>query len=97
VHAPNCTKEEKVLYATHRYREMTRYRLSKLEFLEMADEPLVMTVPEAGWKYFRLKRDAAYAAARRGDIPTIKLGGAVRVPVRAVEDLLKRMMEKKKA
>jgi hypothetical protein len=67
-----------------------------LEFLQMTEEPLVLTVPEAGWRYFRLKRDAAYAAARRGDIPTIKLGGAVRVPVRAVEDLLKNLTEKAK-
>jgi hypothetical protein len=57
------------------------------------DESLVMTVPQAGAKYYGLKRDAAYAAARRGDIPTIKMGGAVRVPIRAIEDDWKRKVE----
>jgi len=39
----------------------------------MNDEaPLTITVPEAGKKYFNLSRDASYAAAQRGDIPTIR-------------------------
>jgi hypothetical protein len=59
----------------------------------MTDECLVLTVPEAGWRYFKLKRDAAYAAARAGRIPTIKIGGAVRVPVRAIEAMLAKMTE----
>ena len=44
--------------------------------------------PEAGKKYFNLSRDASYAAAQRGDIPTIRVGRLLRVPVRAMERLL---------
>ena len=49
---------------------------------------LTITVPEAGKRYYGLSRDASYAAARRGDIPTIRVGRLLRVPVRAMERLL---------
>jgi len=39
-------------------------------------------------EYFGLSRNAAYAAAQRGDIPTIKVGKLLRVPVRALEQML---------
>ena len=48
-------------------------------------KPLTMTVPEAGRKYFDLSRDASYAAAQRGDIPTIRVGRLLRVPVAAMD------------
>jgi hypothetical protein len=52
----------------------------------MSDEaPLTITVPEAGKKYFDLSRDASYAAAQRGDIPAIRVGRLLRVPVAAME------------
>jgi hypothetical protein len=54
----------------------------------MSDLPLTMTVPEAGKLYFQLSRNASYAAAERGDIPTIKIGKLLRVPVRALEEML---------
>jgi hypothetical protein len=55
----------------------------------MDDEAqLTITVPEAGKRYFGLSRDASYAAAQRGDIPTIRIGRLLRVPVRAMERLL---------
>ncbi len=38
------------------------------------------TVPEAG-EALGIGRDAAYAAARRGEIPTLRLGRRVLVPV----------------
>jgi Helix-turn-helix domain len=44
-----------------------------------------LSVPEAGRQYFSLSRNAAYEAARRGDIPTIKIGRLLRVPVVALE------------
>jgi hypothetical protein len=44
-----------------------------------------MPVPEAGKKYFGLSRNASYAAARRGDIPTIKIGSRVFAVVAAIE------------
>jgi hypothetical protein len=52
------------------------------------EEVFTISVPEAGRKYFGLARDASYAAARRGQIPTIRLGRVLRVPVRAMERLL---------
>ncbi len=54
------------------------------------DQPKTITVPDAGREYFGLSRNAAYAAAQRGDIPTIKIGKLLRVPVRALELLLDR-------
>jgi hypothetical protein len=42
-------------------------------------------VPEAGRKYFGLGRNASYAAAKRGDIPTIQVGRLLRAPVVALE------------
>jgi Helix-turn-helix domain len=47
-----------------------------------------MTVPDAGREYFGLSRNAAYAAAQRGEIPTIKIGKLLKVPVKALEDML---------
>ena len=44
-----------------------------------------MTVPEAGRIYFGLGRNGSYYAAKRGDIPTIKIGRLLRVPVAAME------------
>jgi hypothetical protein len=50
--------------------------------------PLTMSVPDAGRKYFGLCRNAAYDAAARGELPTIKIGRLLRVPVRALERML---------
>jgi hypothetical protein len=47
-----------------------------------------MSVPAAGAKYFNLSRNGSYDAAARGEIPTIKVGRLLRVPVRAMERLL---------
>jgi hypothetical protein len=54
----------------------------------MADQPKTMTVPEAGKEYFGLSRNAAYTAAKNGIIPTVKIGKLLRVPVRALEEML---------
>jgi hypothetical protein len=55
----------------------------------MSDEiPQTLSVPEAGRRYFNLSRNAAYAAAARGEIPTVKVGRLLRVPVRSMERLL---------
>ena len=48
-------------------------------------QPLTMTVPEAGERYYGLSRDASYAAAQRGDIPTIRVGRLLRVPIAAMD------------
>jgi len=47
----------------------------------------VLTVPEAGAQ-LGLGRNASYDAAKRGDIPTIKLGKLLRVPKLAFERML---------
>jgi excisionase family DNA binding protein len=52
------------------------------------DSPLTISVVEAGRKYFGLSRGASYQAAERGEIPTIKIGRLLRVPVRALEKML---------
>lgn len=54
------------------------------------DAEISLTVPEAGRRYFGLSRAASYAAARRGDIPVVRLGRTLRVPVRALERMLDR-------
>jgi hypothetical protein len=51
----------------------------------MADAPLTISVPEAGRRYFDLSKNASYAAAARGEIPIIKIGRLLRVPIRALE------------
>jgi Helix-turn-helix domain len=56
----------------------------------MNAQPHTLTIPEAGKTYFGLSRNAAYAAAKRGDIPTIRL---LRVPVRALEQMLNATMK----
>jgi hypothetical protein len=54
----------------------------------MDELPHTLSVPEAGKRYFQLSRSAAYAAAARGDIPAIRIGKLLRVPVRALEQML---------
>jgi hypothetical protein len=50
--------------------------------------PKTLSVPEVGRRYFGLGRGASYAAAARGEIPTIRLGRLLRAPVVAVERML---------
>jgi Helix-turn-helix domain len=52
------------------------------------EPPLTLSVPEAGRRYFGISRNAAYRAAERGEIPTIKIGALLRVPVIRMEKLL---------
>ena len=54
----------------------------------MANQPLTLSVPEAGAKYLGLSRNGSYAAAERGEIPTIRVGRVLRVPVKAMDELL---------
>jgi hypothetical protein len=49
---------------------------------------LTLSVPEAGRRYFNLGRGASYAAAARGEIPTIRIGRLLRVPIVAADRLL---------
>jgi excisionase family DNA binding protein len=53
----------------------------------MSDEKATMSIVEAG-ALLGIGRNASYAAAHRGEIPTIKIGGKYRVPVMAIQRLL---------
>ena len=48
-------------------------------------------------EYFGLSRGASYEAAKRGEIPTIKIGKLLRVPVRALENMLNAASAKSEA
>jgi len=48
---------------------------------------LVYDVPEAG-AMLGLSRNSSYAAAKRGDLPTIKIGKLIRVPKAAFDRML---------
>jgi excisionase family DNA binding protein len=52
-------------------------------------EPLTVSVPEAG-RMLGIGKAAAYAAAHRSQIPTIRMGRLLRVPRRAIEVMLER-------
>jgi hypothetical protein len=49
------------------------------------DRPLTISIPEAGRLYYGLGRNGSYAAAKRGDIPAVKVGKRYRVPIRAMD------------
>lgn len=48
----------------------------------------ILSVPEAGRLAFNLSNSAAYAAAKRGELPTIKVGRRIVVPTAALRRLL---------
>lgn len=50
-------------------------------------ERQTMGVQEAG-RLLGIGRGSAYTAARKGEIPTIKIGGRVLVPIPALEAML---------
>lgn len=50
---------------------------------------LVYEVPEAG-AMLGLNRNASYLAAKRGDLPTIKIGKLLKVPKAAFHAMLER-------
>ncbi len=59
----------------------------------MEPQPRTISVPQAGREYLGIGRDASYEAARRGDIPVIKIGKLLRVPVIAMQRMLERVGE----
>jgi excisionase family DNA binding protein len=46
-----------------------------------------MSIPEAA-SYLGIGRNSAYGAARAGQIPTIRIGRLLRVPIAALERML---------
>jgi hypothetical protein len=82
------------LSSTHNYGvtvDPTQWTQKEYHMSENA--PLTLSVPEAGKRYFGLSRNAAYEAAARGDLPVIRIGRLLRVPVRAMERMLERASE----
>jgi excisionase family DNA binding protein len=49
----------------------------------METRPVYLTVPEVA-KLLRLTRVTTYKKIRRGDIPSLRLGGPIRVPASAI-------------
>jgi hypothetical protein len=47
-----------------------------------------MAVPEGGWRLAGLGRSASYAAAERGELPTLRIGRKVVVPTSSIWGLL---------
>ncbi len=56
---------------------------------ETNDKRLVYEVAEAG-ALLGMSRNASYEAAKRGDIPTIKIGKLLRVPKAALQTMLEK-------
>jgi hypothetical protein len=50
-----------------------------------------MSVPEAGRRYFNMGKNASYDAAKRGEIPVIKIGSRLRVPVSALDRMVEQV------
>ena len=48
-------------------------------------QPRTMSIPEAGWEFYGLSENAAYAAAKRGEIPYVLVGNRKRVPIALME------------
>ncbi len=59
-------------------------------------ERATMSVPEAGIR-LGVSRNVAYEAAKRGEIPTIRIGKLMRVPIVAFERMLEQAGEPKVA
>ena len=61
---------------------MRRYEMTR----DIKDRDVkTMSVPAAGKLYYDLGRNGSYEAAKRGEIPVIKVGARLRVPVIAME------------
>jgi hypothetical protein len=58
----------------------------------MEERPaLTLSIPDAGRIYFGMGRNASYAAAKKGELPVVRIGPRRgRVPIRALERMLDR-------
>jgi hypothetical protein len=48
----------------------------------------LLSVPEAGRRYFGLSRNGSYDAARRGELPVIRIGRKLWASVPAIERMI---------
>jgi hypothetical protein len=63
--------------------------MSKKQNLQVSSSGArTISVPDAGREYFGLGRCASYKAAAEGQIPVIRIGHRLRVPVLALEKML---------
>lgn len=53
----------------------------------MSTKALTLAIPEAG-ALLGIGRDASYRAARNGEIPTLRIGRKLRVPVGKLAEML---------
>jgi hypothetical protein len=51
----------------------------------MGEKPKWMSVPDAGRIYYGLSKNGSYDAAERGDIPTVRVGRLLKVPIHMME------------
>jgi excisionase family DNA binding protein len=65
----------------------TESTMADLQNIERRDR-LTMTVEEAG-RLLGIGRSQAYEAARRGELPSIRIGRRILVPVVAFEEMLR--------
>jgi len=56
--------------------------------LEEALSRPTISVPDAGRLFYDIGRNAAYEAAKSGDIPTVRVGGRIVVPVAPLAEKL---------
>jgi len=56
-----------------------------METIHDKTDRITLTVPEAGKLYYDLCKSGSYEAAKRGDIPTIRVGRLLRVPIAAMD------------
>ena len=76
-----------------RYRLQQRHLGKSLMAHDTPEAAKTLSVPEAGKRYFGLSRGSSYAAAANGEIPTVRIGKLLRVPVMAMERILERAGE----
>ena len=57
------------------------------ELEELLSKPTA-SVPDVGRICFEMSRNASYDAAKRGDIPTIQVGGLLKVPTALLREKL---------
>lgn len=68
-------------------KNITAYETKEQRRKRLGD-PLTMSVPDAGYKYYGLGRNASYEAAKSGQIPAIRVGNRLRVPMTAMIKIL---------
>lgn len=66
---------------------MKMKHIESKEAVSAADDRLAIPLQEAA-RRLSMGRNAAYSAAKSGEIPTIRIGRKILVPVKALERLL---------